>query len=214
MTTQAAPNAFDPTAGTDELVFFHNPWSRATVIHWLLEELAVPYRTQIIDIQNPDNIPDDYRAIQPHKKVPAIRHNGVVVTERAAIALYLAETFPQAGLAPAIGTPERAAYLTWLVYTDAVVDPAMTAHHYQWQYDKSMASFGLFEDMTAQIERRLTDNDYIAGSHFTAADCVFGGMLYWLVEMFKGVPKLPVHQAYFDRIAARPAFQRTIGASG
>ncbi len=212
MTHPASPSPSRPDNG--ELVFFHNPWSRATVIHWLLEELGVPYSTRIIDIQHPDNIPEDYRATQAHKKVPAIRHNGVVVTERAAIALYLAETFPEAGLAPAIGSPERAAYLTWLVYSDAVVDPAMSAHHYQWQYEKGAVSFGLFEDMTARIERHLAGNDYIAGNTFTAADCVFGGMLYWLVEMFKGIPKLPVHQAYFDRISARPAFQRTMNTSG
>ncbi len=211
MTTATANHSQGSSDDTD-LVFFHNPWSRALVIHWLLEELAVPYRTQIIDIQHPENIPDDYRLVQGHNKVPAIRHRGAVVSERAAIAIYLADAFPETSLAPAVGTPERAAFLTWLVYADAVLDPAVSAHMYQWPYEPERVSFGSLDDALANIERQLGKHDYVAGDRFSAADVIFGGMLYWLVRMSKAIPERPGYTAYLDRLSARPAFQRTVGS--
>ena len=86
--------------------FYHAPWSRASGILWLLEELGQPYEIELVDIRAPGGVPESYRAIQPNKKVPAIVHEGTVVTERAAICLYLTERFPEAGLAPAIGDTE------------------------------------------------------------------------------------------------------------
>src|SRR5688572_24191098 len=106
------------------LKFYHSPWSRSSGVFWLLEELGQPYEIGIIDIPAPGGVPEAYRAVQPNKKVPAIEHDGVVVTERAAICLYLTEAFPDAGLAPQVDDQTRAAFLTWLVYCDSVFDPA------------------------------------------------------------------------------------------
>lgn len=85
-----------------DIVFHHAPWSRAASIRWLLEELGVNYRLRVINFHDPKGVPEDYRRIQPHKKVPAIEHGDVSVTERAAITIYLADAFPRAGLAPAV----------------------------------------------------------------------------------------------------------------
>src|SRR5690606_41131849 len=90
------------------------PWSRSFSIFWLLEELGVDYKMELVDIRG--GAPDSYRAIQPSKKVPAIDHDGTIVTERAAIALYLGEVFNEKGLAPVAGDADRAAYLRMLVY--------------------------------------------------------------------------------------------------
>src|SRR4051812_2848558 len=114
------------------LKFYHAPWSRSSGIHWLLEEIGQPYEIAPVDIRAPGGAPESYRDIQPNKKVPAIDHDGTIVTERAAICLYLAETFPEAGLAPAAGDASRAAYLTWLVYADSVLDPALAAKAHGW----------------------------------------------------------------------------------
>ena len=113
------------------LKFYCAPWSRASGVFWLLEELGQPYEIEIVDIRAPGGVPESYREIQPNKKVPAIDHDGTVVTERAAICIYLADAFPEAGLAPAIGDKARAGYLTWLVYCDSVFDPAIAARA-QW----------------------------------------------------------------------------------
>src|SRR6218665_1434488 len=105
------------------LKFYHAPWSCSSNVLWLMEELGQPYEVELIDIRA--GVPDAYRKIQPNKKVPAIAHDGVVVTERAAISIYLADAFPEAGLAPKIGDSARAAYLTWPGFWEPGVRPAV-----------------------------------------------------------------------------------------
>ena len=109
------------------LTFYCMPWSRSSGVFWLLEEIGSPYEIELIDIRAPAGVPESYRSIQPNKKVPAIDHDGTIVTERAAITIYLADAFPEAGLAPPIGDSRRAAYLTRLVYCDSVLDPVIAA---------------------------------------------------------------------------------------
>jgi glutathione S-transferase len=138
------------------LKFYHAPWSRGSGVLWLLEELAVDYELIHIDIRAEEGAPEWYRAIQPNKKVPAIEHDGVVITERAAITVYLADAFPQEGLAPVIGDPARGPYLSATVYCDSVFDPCISARAHGLNYRSNDYSFGLFEDMVAHLERRLT----------------------------------------------------------
>ena len=89
------------------LTFYHAPGTRSGAVRWLLEELQVPYELTIVDIRAQGGAPEEYRRIQPSKKVPAIVHDGVAVHERAAIFAYLCDAFPNAGLAPPIGDPRR-----------------------------------------------------------------------------------------------------------
>jgi glutathione S-transferase len=145
--------------------------------------------------------------VQPNKKVPAIEHDGTVVTERAAIAIYLCDAFPLAGLAPKAGDNDRAAYLTWLVYADSVFDPAVAARAQGWNYVASNFSFGSFEDMVANVERRLQQSPYIAGDRFTAADVAMAGNIAYVM----GQKWLPEKQAFVDYVARatqRPAAKR------
>ena len=187
------------------LKFYHAPWSRSTNVLWMMEELGQPYEIELVDIRAP--VPDAYRKIQPNKKVPAIDHDGVIVTERAAISIYLADAFPQAGLAPKIGDKDRAAYLTWLVYADSVFDPAVAVHTLKLEYPPSGVSFGSYEDMVANLERRLSENEYIAGARFTAADVQMAGSMGYVMQQ-GWLEQKPVFKAYVERCASRPAAQR------
>ena len=90
-----------------ELVFYTNPMSRGRIVRWMLEEVGTAYRTEVVGF-GPEMKSADYLAINPMGKVPAIRHGDVVVTETAAICAYLADAFPEAGLAPP--TRARGAY--------------------------------------------------------------------------------------------------------
>jgi glutathione S-transferase len=189
------------------LKFYHAPWSRSSNILWLLEELGVPHEIEHIDIRREGGVPESYRKVQPNKKVPAIEHDGVVVTERAAIAIYLCDAFPQAGLAPKIGDRDRAAYLTWLVYADAVFDPAVAARAQNWSYVANSFSFGSFEDMVANVERRLQASQYIAGDRFTAADVAMGGNIAYVMSQ-GWLPKKPAFEAYVAQTSERPAAKR------
>ena len=190
------------------LKFYHAPLSRSGSTLWLLEELQIPYETEIVDIRRDGGAPESYRAVQPNKKVPAIEHDGVVVTERAAIAAYLADAFPQAELAPPVGDHRRGPYLTWLVYVDAVMDPVMAARGHGWVYQSMNVSFGLFEDMERHVNDALAARPYAAGEAFTAADTQLGSAIYWAIEVVSILEKTPPLAAYLERIAARPGFQR------
>jgi glutathione S-transferase len=190
------------------LKFYHAPQSRSAVTLWLLEELEVTYETVVVDIRADGGAPEDYRNIQPNKKVPAIEHDGVVVTERAAIGAYLADAFPDKGLAPPIGDPRRGPYLSWLVYVDAVADPVMVAHAQGWKYQNIGVSYGAFDDMVAHVERTLEAHPYVVGEAFTAADVSLGTMLHYGINIARQIPEKPVFQAYLGRVAQRPGFQR------
>jgi glutathione S-transferase len=191
-------------------MFYHAPWSRASGILWLLEELGQPYEIERVDIRAPGGVPESYRAIQPNKKVPAIMHDGTVVTERAAICLYLTERFPEAGLAPAIGDKERAAFLSWLIYSDSVFDPVVAARAQGWEYAPNNFSFGAFDDMLRYLEKTLSGRPYIAGETFTAADTQLGAGIHYTTNILRILPEKPVFKAYLDRVTSRPAYQRSV----
>ena len=190
------------------LIFYHAPQSRSVTTLWLLEELQVPYELEIVDIRAEGGAPESYRAIQPHKKASAIVHDGVVITERAAIATYLADAFPEAGLAPPIGDPRRGPYLSWLVYVDSVMDPCLAARNYGWDYRPLDVSFGRFEDMTAHVEATLSAHDYAVGDRFTAADVSLASALHWAVDVMSLLPGTPAVRAYLERVQDRPGFRR------
>jgi glutathione S-transferase len=189
------------------LRFYCAPWSRASGIFWLLEEIGQPYEIELIDIRAPGGVAENYRAIQPSKKVPAIDHDGTIVTERAAICIYLADAFPRAGLAPALGDKLRAAYLTRLVYCDSVFDPAVAAHAQGFKYTSNNFSFGSFDDMVANLERLLSDNAYAVGDRFTAADTQLAAGIHFTMNIMKVLPALPVFGDYLARATDRPAYR-------
>ncbi len=189
------------------LTFHHAPWSRSSSILWLLEELGVDYEIAEVDIRGKGGAPESYRDIQPNKKVPAIVHDGNAVSERAAICLYLTETFPEAGLAPKIGDRERAPFLTWLVYCDSVFDPAVAARAHGLEYSSNDYSFGLFDDLVGNLERTLANRPYVAGEFFTAADTQLGSGIHYTTHVLKVLPERPVFQAYLERVQARPAYK-------
>ena len=190
------------------LKFYHAPWSRASGTLWLLEELGVDYQLEMVDIRMEGGLPEAYRRIQPNKKVPAIEHDGVIITERAAIATYLADAFAQAGLAPAIGDKDRGPYLTMTVYCDSVFDPCVAARAHGLSYESNDYSFGVFDDMVAYVDRILNERTYAAGDRFTAADTQLASAVHFTMNVLKVLPEKPSFTRYLERIGERPAYQR------
>src|SRR6185503_15194828 len=109
----------------DGLVFYTNPQSRGRIVRWMLEEVGQPYRTEILDYASTMKAPE-YLAINPMGKVPAIRHGETVVTEAGAICAYLADAFPDAGLAPPLGDVRRGPYFRWMFFTAGPMEAAVT----------------------------------------------------------------------------------------
>jgi glutathione S-transferase len=193
------------------ITLYHAPRSRSSSIVWLLEEIGEPYKIERTSIVYGNGqgapAPESYRRIHPHKKVPAIDHDGTIVFESAAIALYLADAFPKARLAPAIGNEKRAAYLTWIAYYAATMGPIITARFRCWDTD-APTGFGVFEDMEEYLAHALETHPYIVGEDFTTADVLVGGA----VGFFKGtfLPARQIYDDYVERLADRPARQRAM----
>lgn len=191
-----------------DLVLYTNPQSRGRMAHWMMEELGVPYETVWLDFGTSMKSPD-YLAINPMGKVPAVRHGDVVITETPAICAYLADLFPEKNLAPAPGSPARAAYYRWMFFAAGPLEMAATGKAFNWQVPegKSIAAgFGSYADTMAALEKAVESGPYICGEQFTAADVYFGSAVGWGM-MFGSVEKRPVLEAYFGRLATRPAFQ-------
>lgn len=199
---------------SDELVFYGNPRSRAQMVHFMLEELGVPYRPVIIDFEAGESRRADYLAVNPMGKVPAIVHRGVTVTETGAIIAYLADAFPERGLAPAIDDPHRGTWLRWMFFGAGAFEPAMLDTMLKRpEAPRATAGYGSYAHVLDTLDTMLDPGPWILGDRFSAADVYVGAELAW-ASMF-GAPGLADHPritAYIERIRERPAFRKSVGA--
>jgi glutathione S-transferase len=146
-------------------------------------------------------------------KVPAIRHGDTVVTEAAAICAYLADAFPEAGLAPPHGDKARGPYYRWLFFAAGPIEAAVTNKSMGFQVPAGrevMAGYGTFDAVVNAMEGAVSKTDYVAGSGFTAADVYFGSQIGWGMQ-FGSIEKRPAFEQYWDRISNRPAAVRARG---
>jgi glutathione S-transferase len=193
----------------DEIVFYTNPMSRGRIVRWMLEEVGRPYRTEILDY-GPAMKDPSYLAINPMGKVPAIRHGGTVVTEAAAICAYLADAFPESGLAPAPGDPRRGTYYRWMFFAAGPVEAAVSNRSLGMAVPpgrEGMIGYGSFGDVMNALEFAVTQGEYIAGERFSAADVYLGSQIGFGLQ-FGSIEKRPAFERYWQRLASRPALQR------
>jgi glutathione S-transferase len=190
-----------------DLTLYHASPSRSSVILWMLEELAEPYDIKLLKLSEGDQQKPDYLAINPMGKVPALKHNGVVVTEAAAICTYLADAFPQKKLN--VPDPRRGPYLKWLFFGPSCFEPAVIdrAAPRKEEARRAMLGYGDFDTTMNVVAKAVEKGPWILGDQFTAADVVIGSNVRW-GTMFKLVPERPEFAAYSARVAARPAAQR------
>ena len=188
-----------------KVTLFHAPHSRSSTALWMMEEIGQPYDLQIIDFKAVENRQSTYLAINPLGKVPAIQHNSGIVTETTAILTYLADAFPAAKLAPAIGDPRRGPYLRWMFFYAASFEPAVVDKAMKREPGPiAMSPYGTFEMVIDTIDTALATGPYLLGDQFTAADVMWGSGLDWTMG-FGITPKQPHFLAYVERINARPA---------
>ena len=109
----------------NRITLYYSPQSRATGTRVLLEELGAPYDLHVLNVKAGEQRKSAYLAINPHGKVPAIRHGDALVTEQVAITIYLADLFPEAGLTPALNDSLRGPYLRWIAYYGSSFEPAL-----------------------------------------------------------------------------------------
>lgn len=192
----------------NELIFYYAPQSRASSALSLMEELGASYKLHLLNLRTGDSRKPEYLAINPMGKVPAIVHNGTLVTEQPAVFLYLADLYPQAGLTPAMGDPLRGAYLRWMVFYGSSLEPAVMDKSLKRDAAPAVQSpYGSYDTVVQVVLDQLAKGPYLLGERVTAADVLWGSALRWLT-MFQLFPNTPDVQAYITRMTSRPAFVR------
>ena len=189
------------------ITLYHAARSRSSGAVALLEALGADYHMQVLDLKAGANLAPAYLAINPMGKVPAIRYGDALVTEQAAVFIFLADLFPQARLAPALTDPLRGPYLRWMVFHGSCFEPALVDRSQQRETPRAMCPYGDYDTTIGTLLGQLEKGPYLLGDTFTAADVLWGTALTW-TTMFKLVEATPVVQAYIDRINARPAVAR------
>jgi glutathione S-transferase len=194
---------------SEDLVLYTNPMSRGRIVRWMLEETGAPYSTEILEYGTTMKAPA-YLAINPMGKVPALRHGDTIVTEVSAICAYLADAFPQAGLAPAPTSKLRGAYYRWLFYAAGPVEQAVTNRALGFVVPEGrsvMAGYGNFADVMNTLEAAVTGRSYLVGDTFSAADVYLGSHIGFGL-MFGSMEKRPAFEAYYAGLRQRPALIR------
>lgn len=184
------------------ITFWTNPMSRGRIARWMLEELGQSYDTVVMDF-GPEMKTPDYLAVNPMGKVPAIRHDGHVVTEAAAICAYLAEAFPQAGLQG----EDRAAFYRWMFFAAGPIEQVVTLKALGVEIPperEGTVGFGTLAHVLDTLEGAVSARPFIAGEAFSAADVYVGSQIGWGM-MFGTIEPRPALVAYWDRLKDRPA---------
>ena len=192
-----------------QLTLYHAAPSRSSTALWMLEEIGEPYDVKLLNLAKGDQQKPDYLAINPMGKVPALKHGDAVITESAAICMYLADAFPRAGLSVPVGDPRRGVYLKWLFFGPGVLEPAMTDRAFPRKEEPrpSMLGYGDFERVMNVLCKAVTPAPFLMGEQFSAADVVIGATVRWGI-MFKLIPEVKELSDYVARFKDRPALKR------
>ncbi len=192
---------------------FYAPQTRSTRALWMLEECGLDYELELVDIRSPERKDsDEFRRASPMGKVPALVDGAAAMSESAAICLYLADRYAPGRLAPAIDDDRRGRFLYWLMYTPAVVEPAMSEKFAGVEPNRGRSGWGDFDLMIETWEQALAEQPWILGDEFTAADVMLGSSAVFL-RMFEMLPESPVLSGYADRCLSRPAYENALQKS-
>ncbi|QQD72435.1 glutathione S-transferase family protein [Acidithiobacillus ferrivorans] len=190
----------------DRLTFYTNPMSRGRIVRWMLEELGVPYQAVLLDYGTTMKAPE-YLAINPMGKVPAIQHGQTVVTEAAAICAYLADAFPQMGLAPAPDDRLRGPYFRWLFFAAGPLEAAASNRAMGFVVPperEKMMGYGTYAAVMDVLEDAVEQGKYLLGDNFSAVDVYVGAHLGFGMQ-FGTIERRPGFEHYWSRVSARPA---------
>ncbi len=181
------------------ITLHHNPFSRAATVIWMLEEVGVPYDLRFVDFRSNEQKSPELLAKNPMGKLPVLDDDGTVVTEVAAIGLYLADRYALGRLCPLPSDPARGAYLRWSLFAPSVIEPGAMAKASGWEFKPGQAGWGSYDAMESALR-----GDFVLGANFSMADVIFGGTLRYMLR-FKMIEARPSFVAYAQRLSERPA---------
>lgn len=189
------------------ITLYHHPFTRAANVVWMLEELGCDYELRFVDVKAGEHKTPDILALNPMGKLPILTDGGAVVSESAAIGVYLADRYGLGTLAPALDDPARGEYLRLAFFAPSVIEPGSMARSSGWTYRAGAAGWGEYDTMIAAMEAAIGDGPWLLGDRFTMADVIFGGTVRYMLRFGMLDPR-PAFAGYAERLAARPALQR------
>ena len=189
-----------------EIVLYSANPSRGLANQWLLEELGVSYQLRLLDLEKDEHKRKEYLAINPMGKVPALVHGDTVVTESSAINLYLAELFPEQGLAAPAGSPFRGDYLRWCLFAPITGEPSLMAKALGLTHPE-YEPFAELEVVAETLRLALSSREFVVGDSFTAADVAIGSLIYWGLNLIPILPRHKELEDYWERLSQRPAWR-------
>jgi len=204
------------------VILYGSPSTASLIAHWLLIELGIEHELRMLDFDRHEQKSPEYLAINPAGRVPTLIIDGQVLTEAAAIVMHLADLHPQAGLAPAPGTPMRADYYRWMFFCANTLQPAYRA----WFYPDEPAGADHVEAAREQARARIeaawqhvadhmqANGPYLLGDTLSAADFLLTMLMRWSRNMPRPSDSWPVLRDYAQRMKSRPAFQETCRREG
>lgn len=194
---------------SSQLILYTNPHSRGRIAHWILEEIGAPHTIQWLNFQTAEHKRPEFMAINPMGKVPTLVCDGIVVTKAGAICAFIADRFPNAGLAPATEATERAPYLRWLFFSAGCIEPALTDKMLSRALPENRGALGYggFDQVFATLKLALQPGPYLLGERFSAADVHLASMLEW-AKLATMLPDDPIFQDYLEAALRRPAYGR------
>ena len=187
-------------------VLYHHPYSRAANVVWMLEEVGHPYELRFVDLLAGEQRGADFRRLNPMGKLPVLVDGETVITESAAIGLYLADRYSYGRLAPRVDEPERGPYLRWSFFAPSVIEPGALARGAKWEYRAAQAGWGEYESMLEAIEHAIGAGPWLLGDRFSMADVIFGGTVRYMLQ-FKMLEERSAFVEYAARLSARPGSQ-------
>ncbi len=191
------------------IVLHHHPWSRASGTVWMLEETGVDYELRWVDIMAGAQKTPEFLALNPMGKLPVLVDGDAVVSESAAIGVYLADRYGAGRLAPALDDPARGSYLRWAFFSPSVIEPAAAARASGGNFRPVAVGWGTYEIMLDATEAAIGSGPWLLGERFTMADVILGGTLRFML-MFKMIDQRPAFTDYVQRLDTRPAYQRSV----
>ncbi|MNF69655.1 Disulfide-bond oxidoreductase YfcG [compost metagenome] len=198
------------TTQNRQVTLYHCPYTRSTGALTLLEELGADYQLHVMNMKAGEQRKPEFLAINPMGKVPTLTHGDAVVTEQVSVYLYLADLYPEAGLAPAIKDPLRGPYLRWMVFYGSCFEPAVVDRVQKREpIPEARSPYGDFDSVMKTLLAQLQKGPWLLGEQFTAADVLWGGALNWTTQ-FGLIPEVPAIRNYIARFTERPAYQRAL----
>jgi len=190
-----------------KLTLFYAPRSRSFAALWLLEELGEEYRLESFDIETARHKEADYLALNPMGKVPLVLDGDTPISEVGAIAIYLSDSYPRAQLSPLIEDPRRPAYLKWIFFSSAIMEPAFIQKMFKWEVPAKSVAWGSFDQMLEIVTNAVSESTWLLGDSFSSADILVSSNLR-VGQMLGIIPKEGPIQDYISRLEKRDGFVR------